>query len=354
MSGPHRSASVPASPNRATLAGDRSSMEAAMADLEELWRTVPVRGSFTGARSSVCPCTAPAPEPEPAASAAGPAAAPACPPALDFGSPLQAASSPSRALPSPDVFADLESPCGGGLMSPAGPPAAAAPSPSPPSGAGSSIASKLSRWMRRSPPAPAPAAAPGAALPSAPAPTPSASSGVGAALDAVDAARCHAMLDLQAEEPVPPPAPFASPLPAGAAPLPPAAACSPAPGSATVDVGGLASAGQPGSTSVNQPRQRRTWGPTPGSEPRRTLSEASGLSEAAAAAAQRPHSALGVAPASADSFDVFGGSAAGTPGTAGSGGSAPRRLSFSFDAATGGPARRPAVQVCGCCSGIWS
>ena len=363
VAGLRRSASVPASPNRSRLAGAREGLEAEMAELEELWRSVPVRssGSFTGARAGPRPTASPAPAPVPAPvpapapspATAAAAASPAAPaagavpasPAIDFGSPLQTLSSISigGALQSPDVFADLASPAPSGcLPSPA---AAAAPSSAPPSSAGSSRLARLARLVRRSPAASPKAASLGTAGVPAPAPTAAptttASSGVGAALDAVDAARCQAW-DLSAEEVVAPPAaaPSASPPPAAAAPPSPAAACSPQPGSATVDIGGLASSGQPGSTSVNQPRQRRSWGPTPGSEPRRTLSEASGLSSAAEATAQRPHSALGCEPASGDSFNVFNGSAAGTPASAGSGGSAPRRLSFSFDAAM--PARRPA------------
>ena len=171
--------------------------------------------------------------------------------------------------------------------------------------------------------------------------------GVAASLDATDASRMAALLRLSATEG----------QEAGSPALP---ASSPA-GSATVDLADALSS-QPGSTSVNQPRrQRRSWGPTPGSaEPRRSLSalEVSctfgiGGAEAAEEAA-RPHSVLGCEQAqpSPDAFSVYqsAGSAQGTPlsdaaAASGSQSSRSRRLSFSFG---GGPRRaaaRTAAQV---------
>jgi hypothetical protein len=60
----------------------------------------------------------------------------------------------------------------------------------------------------------------------------------------------------------------------GAAPFEPAEGglCSPAATrSLTVDIG-AAQDSLPGSASVDQPSRRRSWGPVPGSEPRRALS----------------------------------------------------------------------------------
>ena len=94
--------------------------------------------------------------------------------------------------------------------------------------------------------------------------------GAGAELDAADAARCRALLQIpdsrDALAGLAPSPEAAAPEPAEGGPCSPAATCS-----LTVDSGVQASL--PGSASVNQPSRRRScWGPVPASEPRRARS----------------------------------------------------------------------------------
>lgn len=366
---PQRITSIPPSPNRGVLVGGREGMEQTLEELQALFAHLPSRPSTHGGGqeeplAAAPPVTAPAKPPT-----ASPAAASGLDPAstaLDWGSPLETLSSISLgALRSPDVFNGLQSPepagnfgrAGGtgGLLSPSSGPApgaahdgaaATAASPAPP--AGSSKTSKLQRLASMA------ASARGAferrSAPAAAHSVPAGASNVGAALDDADTERCRALLHLSdcsdeagasaAWQAAPTAAPV---LVREAAPPTAGVFFSPEPGSATVDVGeeGL------GSVSVNQPHRRRSWGPVPRSEPRRTVSAAADLCPEASAA-QRPHSALGIA--TDDTFSVFGDASAGTPpGTAASsaGGVTSRRLSFSFDAGGGGAAHHTIARTVG-------